>query len=680
MNTNPFVTEYTTPHSTVPFHRISIADYKPAILKGIEEEDAEIEAICSNPEPPTFANTIIALEKTGDLLHRTTSVFYNMLSAETCDELEQLSEEVSPLLSEHGNNITLNMRLFQRINTVYEENAANGFSALDSEEKRLLITTYRSFTRNGAKLSDEDKQTLRDITTQLSLLTLRFSQNKLKATNAFMLHITSEAKLEGLPQGIIDAARQEAISRNLEGWVFTLHAPSYGPFMQYSAREELRKQMYMAYNTICTEGTEYDNSDICRQLVNLRLQYAQLLGYHTYADYVLENRMAETPKRVQYFLHDLIAQYMPACREELAKLNDGKEIMPWNFAYISNNVKRKLFNIDSEMLRPYFELSRVKEGIFGLATRLYGITFRHNADIPVYHKDVEAYDVFDQNGDFLAVFYCDFFPRESKKSGAWMTSFTEQYIDEDGVNHRPHVSIVANLTKPTPERPSLLTLGEVETFLHEFGHSLHGIFANTRFQSLSGTNVYWDFVELPSQFMENYSIEPEFLATFARHYQTGEPMPAELTDRIIASRNFNVAYACMRQVSFGLLDMAYYTIDTPLPSDGTFSIKAFEQQAWQAAQVLPQIDGTCMTVQFGHIMSGGYSAGYYSYKWAEVLDADAFATFKRNGIFDKATAQSFRDNVLSQGNTLPPMELYTRFSGHEPTIDALLERNGICRK
>ncbi len=517
------------------------------------------------------------------------------------------------------------------------------------------------------------KQQLRELTEELDVLSLKFEENHRKDLNDFILHITNEKDLKGLPQSSLDGGRQEAKERGMDGWVFTLQGPSYGPFMQWAENRELRRQMYMAYNTICTHKNKYNNMEICRKLVNLRLKYAQLLGYKTYADYTLEDRMAENADNVYSLLRELIKAYRPVAEEELKELSQGAEIKPWDFSFLSNKLQQKKYNLDSEKLRPYFELSKVKEGIFGLATQLYGITFRRNPNIPVYHEDVEAYEVYDKDSSFLAIFYCDFFPRKTKKSGAWMTEFSEQWIDEKGVNHRPHVAIVTNFTKPTDEKPSLLTLGEVETFLHEFGHSLHGIFANTRYQSLSGTNVYWDFVEMPSQFMENYSIEKDFLNTFARHYQTGELMPDSLIESIVASRNFNVAYTCMRQVSFGLLDMAYYTLTEPLTGD----LCEFERNAWKEALLMPQLDETCMTVQFSHIMAGGYSAGYYSYKWAEVLDADAFGKFKEDGIFNQQTAQSFRDNILSKGNTEHPMTLYKRFRGKEPSIDALLKRNGI---
>ncbi|MBR2191726.1 MAG: M3 family metallopeptidase [Bacteroidaceae bacterium] len=676
---NPFFSTYNTPHETVPFDKISIDDFEPAILKGIEEEDKHIDAIVNNPQAPTFENTIEALENSGELLQKVTEVFFNLISAETTDEMDELAQKLSPLLSEHENNITLNEKLFERVKSVYENTDKE---TLTQEQRMLLQSCYDSFVRNGANLKEDDKQTYRRLTSELGVLSLQFSQNKLKDQNAFTLHVTDEADLEGLPESAIDAAKEEAKGRNMEGWVFTLQAPCYGPFLTYSAKRELRQQMYMAYNTICTHDNENNNINIVKQIVNHHREIAQLLGYKTYADYTLVKRMAQNSETVYNLLQQLLEAYKPTAEKEvedvkqMAREMTGDkqfELQAWDFAYYSNKLKERDYQINSEMLRPYFELSKVKKGVFGLATKLYGISFKLNVDISVYHPDVEAYEVFDKDGSFLAVLYCDFHPRKSKKSGAWMTSYKEQWTDKEGKNSRPHVSVTMNLTKPTAEKPSLLTLSEVETFLHEFGHSLHGMFANTTYKSLSGTNVYWDFVELPSQFMENYAIEKEFLNTFAFHYQTGEPLPDELIEKIMRSRNFNVAYACLRQLSFGLLDMAYYTQETEFNAD----VKEFEKAAWKDTQLLPQVAEACMSVQFSHIMSGGYSAGYYSYKWAEVLDADAFSLFKQNGIFDTTTAQSFRDNVLSKGGTEPPMDLYVRFRGQKPSIDALLKRNGI---
>ncbi len=672
---NPFFHPYGTPHDTAPFDRIRMEDYEPAFMEGMRLDNELTDKIVNNPEPATFDNTI-AFSVPDNLLSRVSNVFFNLLSAETNDEMDQLAQKLSPILTEHANNIMLNEKLFARIKAVYEHHRE-----LSPEEQMLLEKTYEGFIRNGANLSEEDKKKFRAISTELGQLTLQFSQNNLKETNNFQLHITDEGDLAGLPDSAIEAARMAAQEKGMEGWVVTLHAPSYTPFMTYADNRELRRRLYMARNTICTHDNEYNNVEIVKRIVNLRRERAQLLGYRTHADYVLKKRMAGNSENVYRLLNQLLEAYMPTARTEVADIEamahrtegDDFTLEPWDFSYYAHKLRMERYNIDAEMLRPYFELARVEEGVFGLATRLYGITFRENKNIPVYHPDVKAYEVLDKDGSYLAVLYTDFHPREGKQSGAWMTSYKEQWISKEDGNSRPHVSVTMNFTKPTDTKPALLTLGEVETFLHEFGHALHGMFANTRFESLSGTSVYWDFVELPSQIMENFAIEPAFLNTFARHYQTGEPLPAELIDRIISSRNFNVAYACIRQISFGLLDMAYYTLDRPFDED----IFRFEEKAWSRAMLFDQPSDTCMSVQFGHIMSGGYSAGYYSYKWAEVLDADAFSLFKEKGIFDMETAQSFRDNILSKGGTEHPMILYKRFRGQEPTIDALLKRNGL---
>lgn len=676
---NPFFENIHTPHDTVPFDRIAVEHYAPAIRRGIECQNEEIDTIVNNLESANFHNTILALEKSGQLLHRVEVVFDNLLNAETNDAMQELAKELMPLLSEHANNITLNERLFERVKTAYEH---RNNEPLTAEQRKLTEDTYEGFVRSGANLQGVDKEKYRELSRQLSLLTLQFSENNLKETNDYQLVLTDEAQLKGLPQSAIDAAAETAREKQQEGWVFTLHAPSYVPFLTYAADRDLRKEIYMAYNTKCTHANACNNLDIVKQLVNTRLALAQLLGYKDYATYKLERRMAQNSANVYHLLDQLLEAYKPTAQKEyaevqaLAREEQGADftLMPWDWGYYSQKLKDRKFNLNDEMLRPYFELENVKKGVFGLATRLYGITFQKNPDIPVYHKDVEAFDVFDKDGSFLAVLYTDFHPREGKRSGAWMTSYKEQWIDEKtGENSRPHVSLVMNFTKPTQDKPALLTFGEVETFLHEFGHSLHGMFANTTYASLSGTNVYWDFVELPSQFMENFAVEKEFLHTFARHYQTGELIPDELVQRIVNSRNFNAAYACLRQVSFGLLDMAWYTRTTPFEGD----VMAYEKQAWARAQVLPSVEGTCMSTQFSHIFAGGYSAGYYSYKWAEVLDADAFSLFKKQGIFDQKTAFSFRENILSRGGTEHPMTLYKRFRGQEPTIDALLIRNGI---
>lgn len=681
MNTsvnNPFLQPYATPHETVPFHLIRLEHYEPAIREGMRQEDEEIAAIVTNTEAPTFANTILPLAESGKLLERVTTVLFNLMSAETCDELEAIAEKMMPELSEHSNNISLNPELFARVKAVYEQRET---LTLTPEERQLLEKTYDGFRRNGANLSDADKETYRRLSMELSTLTLRFSQNHLKETNRYELVLTQAEQLKGLPPSAVEAAAHTAAEKGKEGWVITLQAPSYVPFMKYSDCRDLRRELYMAYNTQCTHDNEQNNFDIVRQLVNHRMELARLLGYTDYADYVLRKRMAEDSAHVYRLLDDLLEAYTPAAHREVAEVEtlarrlegDDFQLMPWGFSYYSEKLKNEKYQFDEEALRPYFELSRVKEGVFGLATRLYGITFRRNPDIPVYHPDVDAYEVFDTDGSYLAVLYTDFHPRAGKRSGAWMTSYKEQWTEADGTDSRPHVSVTMNFTKPTADKPALLTFSEVTTFLHEFGHALHGMFARTRFQSMSGTNVYWDFVELPSQFMENFAIEKDFLHTFARHYQTDAPIPDEWIQRIVDASNFNVAYSCLRQVSFGLLDMAWYTRREPFSGD----VAAYERQAWQRAQLLPPVDGTCMSVQFGHIMSGGYSAGYYSYKWAEVLDADAFSVFKQHGIFDRATADSFRQHILSKGGTEHPMTLYKRFRGQEPTIDALLKRNGI---
>ena len=680
---NPFLVPYNTPHNTVPFDKITTKDYEEAFMEGIKREDEEIDAIINNPEEPTFDNTLIHIDDSKgehyfDLLNRVSETFSCMLSAETNDELDALAQRMNPILTKHANDISLNKKLFERIKHVYEHHRQ-----LTPEEQMLLTNSYDGFVRSGALLDEEGKDRLRKITEKASLLSLQFSQNLLKENKAFELLITEESQLDGLPNTAREAAHLAAKEKGKKGWLFNLDFPSYSPFMTYSSQRELRKKMFMARGTECTHNNEYNNLDICKQLVNLRRELAQLLGYDTYADYVLKQRMASNVGNVYKLLNDLIDAYKPTAEQEVkeieeeAKKLEGQDfqLKPWDFSYYSHKLQMERYNIDAEMLRPYFEISNVIKGVFGLATKLYGITFKENNSIPIYHPDVKAYEVFDKDGSYLAVLYADFFPRKGKQGGAWMTEFQGQWIDHKGNNIRPHVSLVMNLTKPTPDKPALLTLGEVETFLHEFGHALHGMFANTRFASLSGTNVWWDFVELPSQFMENFAVEKDFLRTFAFHYATGEPIPDDLIDRIVKSRNFLAGYSCLRQVSFGLLDMAYYTMKEPFTAD----IIPFEKQAWKKAIITKQLPDTCMTTQFSHIMAGGYAAGYYSYKWAEVLDADAFSVFKKNGIFDRKTAQSFRDNILSKGGTEHPAILYRRFRGQDPTIDALLERNGIKR-
>ena len=679
---NPFFVSYNTPHDTVPFNRIKTSDYEEAFMEGIRRDNEEIDKIINDPEPPTFDNTLARVDLTKgehyyDLLDRVSSVFSCMLSAETNDELDALAQKISPILTEHSNDVSLNPKLFARIKAVYD----NPDRELTAEEQMLLEKSYDGFVRSGALLDQEGKDKLRKLTEEASILSLQFSQNLLKENKAYTLHIVDEKQLDGLPDTAKEAAAHTAKENGKDGWLFTLDYPSYSPFMTYSTQRELRKQMYMARNTVCTHDNTENNVEICKRLINLRREIAQLLGYETYADYVLKHRMASNIGNVYELLDNLIDAYKPTAINELKEIEakakgmegDEFQVMPWDFGFYSHKLQLEKYNLDAEMLRPYFQLDKVIDGIFGLANKLYGITFKENTDIQVYHPEVTAYEVFDKDGSYLAVFYADFYPRKGKQGGAWMTEFKGQWITRKGENSRPHVSVVMNLTKPTEKKPALLTLSEVETFLHEFGHSLHGMFANTRFESLSGTNVWWDFVELPSQFMENYAIEKDFLRTFAFHYQTGEPIPDDIIDRIHKSRNYLAGYNCLRQVSFGLLDMAYYTKKDAF----TDEILPFEKKAWEKAIISPQLQDTCMTVQFSHIMAGGYAAGYYSYKWAEVLDADAFSMFKENGIFNQDTAQSFRDNILSRGGTEHPMTLYTRFRGRKPTIDALLKRNGI---
>ena len=678
---NPFFNDYSTPHNTVPFHLIKLEHYEEAFMEGMKREKEELDKIINNEEEPTFDNTIIYKDETKgehyyDLLGRASTVFSCMLGAETNDDLDALAQKMSPLLTQHANDMQLNEKLFKRIKHVYEHHRE-----LTPEEATLLQKVYDGFVRSGALLNEEGKEQFRRLSEEASLLSLQFSQNLLKENKAFELHLTNEEDLDGLPESARQMAAHAAQEQNKEGWIFTLDFPSYSPFLTYSTKRELREKLYMAKNTEGIHDNPENNLAICTRLINIRRELAQLLGHETYADYVLEHRMASSVKNVYKLFNDLISAYKPQAIKELKEVEqlakemegDAFEIQPWDFGYYSHKLQLQKYNIDSEMLRPYFELSKVIEGVFGLANRLYGISFKENNEIPVYHQDVKAYDVFDADGSYLAVFYADFHPRKGKQGGAWMTEFQGQWINRKGENIRPHVSVVMNFTKPTPQKPALLTLGEVETFLHEFGHSLHGMFANTRFGSLSGTNVWWDFVELPSQFMENYATEKEFLRTFAYHFESGEPIPDELIDRIIKSKNYLSAYGCLRQVSLGLLDMAYYTQKDEFKED----IITFEKDAWKDAIITKQLPNTCMTTQFSHIISGGYAAGYYSYKWAEVLDADAFSLFKKNGIFDKNTALSFRENILSKGGTEHPMTLYKRFRGQEPTIDALLERNGI---
>lgn len=677
MNDNVFlISEYSTPHGTFPFDKLKLSDYLPAVKEGIRLHDAEIDAIVKNPEAPTFENTIVALERSGSVLSRVQYIFYNLLEAETCAEMDSLSEEISPLETEHSNNVSLNADLFKRVKAVYEQKDA---LELTPEQNMLLVKTYESFEKNGANLSDEGKEKFRELSKRLSLLTLKYGQNVLNATNAYKLNVKDSSDLAGLPSAVVEAAAKKAKDSQMEGWVFDLTYPSYAPFMKYAQKRELREQLYMAYNTKAASG-EFDNRQVVKDIVNTRLELSKLMGSNDYAERVLRYRMAENKENVYHLLNELLEAYKPTAMKEMeevqayAKAHGADfDIMPWDWSFYSEKLRDEKYSINDELLRPYFELENVKRGVFGLATKLYGLTFQKNDSIPVYHEEVEAFDVFDKDGSFLAVLYTDFHPRDGKRGGAWMTEFLCQHVDEKGVNVRPHISIVMNFTRPTDSLPSLLTFDELTTFIHEFGHSIHGMVANSHYESLAGTNVYRDFVELPSQMLENWAFEKEYLDGFAVHYKTGEPIPAELIEKIRRAANFNIGYATLRQLSFGLLDMGWHTITEPFEGD----VKAFESKAWSAAQTLPTVEEALMSTQFNHIFSGGYSAGYYSYKWAEVLDADAFSVFEKNGIFDQETATRFRKEVLERGGSEHPMVLYKRFRGEEPSILPLLRRHGI---
>nr|WP_315143773.1 M3 family metallopeptidase [uncultured Flavobacterium sp.] len=667
---------FKTKYNTAPFSQIKLEDYKPAFIENIAAAKAEIDTIINNPAAPTFENTIEALDFSGNALDRLSSIFFNLNSAETCDEMQKIAQEVSPLLTEFSNDITLNEALFQRIKTVYEQkNSLN----LSPEQATLLDKKFKSFSRNGALLSEEDKLKLREIDTELAKLKLTFSENVLAETNNYQLHLTNEADLKGLPEGAIEAASALAKSKDLEGWIFTLDFPSYIPFVTYADNRELRKEIAIASGKKAFQNNEFDNQAIALKIAKLRFERANLLGYETHSHFVLEERMAQHPDKVKSFLNDLLTKAKPAAEKEFAELSafakdlDGiEQLEKWDGAYYAEKLKQKLFNLDDEKLKPYFQLENVLNGAFTIANKLFGLTFTEIFDIDKYHEEVTTYEVKDEFGELVAIFYADFFPRKGKRNGAWMTSFKSQYI-KDGINERPHISNVCNFTKPTATKPSLLTFNEVTTLFHEFGHGLHGMLANTIYPSLSGTSVYWDFVELPSQVMENWCYEPEALALFAKHYETGEIIPQEYVDKIKESASFQEGMATLRQLSFGILDMAFHSNN---PS-GITNIKAFEKTAFEGTSLYPDVAENCMSVSFSHIFAGGYSSGYYSYKWAEVLDADAFAYFQEKGIFNKEVATKFKDNVLSKGGTELPMELYKRFRGQEPKADALLKRAGL---
>ena len=670
---NPLLAAWDTPHQTPPFSEIELSDYEPAFDAAIACSRAEIDAIVGNPSKPTFGNTIVALERHGALLDRISGIFFNLLEADTSDEMQEIALRVQPKLTELSNDISLNPELFARVKQVYEHPGR-----LRKEDRKLLEDTYQSFARSGAALSDADKELYRKYTSELSGLTLRFGQNALAATNAFTLNITDPKVVAELPAFVREGMAAEAKARGEKGWTVTLQHPSYLPFMTYSSNRELKEKLWKASNSRALGG-EFDNTEIVKKIANTRLKIANLLGYKCYADYVLERRMAENTKTVNDFLAELLAatkSYADAdyrtVSDYAATLGFKGQLMPWDWSYYTEKYKDEKYALNDELVKPYLKLENVKKGVFMLANKLYGLNFTPNDKIEVYHPDVTAYDVTDQDGRFMAVLYLDFFPRESKRSGAWMTEFRGTKI-VDGKETRPLVSLVMNFTKPTETAPSLLTFDEVETFLHEFGHSLHGMLGEGKYESQTGTNVYRDFVELPSQIMENWATEKEFLDLWAVHYQTGEPIPAEVVDRIVAAQNYLAAYSNVRQLSFGMTDMAWHTITEPFEGD----VEQFEVASMAPTQVLPVVPGTAMAPAFGHIFSGGYAAGYYGYKWAEVLEADAFSLFKEKGIFNREVSGSFRENILSKGGTEHPMELYVRFRGHKPETRALIEKMGL---
>ena len=668
-------TPFQTKHNTAPFSQIKLEDYAAAFIENIASARAEIDAIANNHEAPTFENTIVALDFSGEQLDRLSSIFFNLNSAETCDEMQKIAQEVSPLLTEFSNDVALNENLFKRVKAVYDQKDS---LTLTPEQTTLLDKKFKGFSRNGALLNEADKLVLREIDTELAKLKLTFGENVLAETNNYQLHITNEADLKGLPEGAKEMARSLAKSKELEGWIFTLDFPSYLPFVTYVENRELRKELAIAAGKKAFQDNEFDNKENVKRIVSLRHKRAKLLGYDSHSHFVLEERMAQNPEKVKTFLNDLLQKAKPAAQKEFAQLTafakelDGIEnLEKWDSAYYSEKLKQKLFSLDDEILKPYFQLEKVLQGAFTIAEKLFGITFKEVFEIDKYHEEVQTFEVLDEKNNLVAVFYTDFFPRKGKRNGAWMTSYKSQAI-KNGINNRPHVSIVCNFTPPTETKPSLLTFNEVTTLFHEFGHALHGMLANTTYPSLSGTSVYWDFVELPSQVMENWCYEPEALALFANHYETGEIIPQEYVEKIKESASFLEGLATLRQLSFGILDMTYHAVNQEIAD-----VKGFEKQAMDTASLFPDVAENCMSVSFSHIFQGGYSSGYYSYKWAEVLDADAFAYFQEKGIFNKEVATKFKENVLSKGGTELPMELYKRFRGQEPNADALLKRAGL---
>ena len=675
---NPLLMESTAPFGAPQFDKIRNEHYLPAFEAGIAEAKAEIDAIVANEEEPTFANTIEAMEYSGQTLNTVAGIFYNLMEANTSDEMQEIAEKVSPMLTEYSMYVSLNAPLFERVKAVYEKKDELG---LDADQMRLLEQNYMGFVRGGANLSDEDKALYSKWAEELSLLTLQFSKNVLAATNAYTLHVTDSTELAGLPEYVKTMGAEAAAEKGLEGWAFTLDYPSFSPFLKYSTNRELRKQIWTAYNTRAIGG-DFDNTENVKKIIDLRIKMANILGYETFADYALEDRMAKNRTTVNQFVKNLLEPSLVYAKKDIAdvykyaKKNgfEGKELMPWDFSYWSERYQEAEYALSAEELKPYFQLESCIDAVFGLATRLYGISFAELNDVPVYHEDVKVYEVKDADGRHLALFYADFFPRASKRGGAWMTSFREQSI-QNGVEYRPFISIVCNFTKPTADTPALITHDELTTFLHEFGHALHGIFAEGRYTSLTGTNVSRDFVELPSQIMENWAFEPEYLNSFAKHYQTGEPIPAELIEKVVAAKNYLAGYAQVRQLHFGYLDMAWHSL-TELPATGTVE---FEQNTLAPYAMMPSVEGAAFSTSFSHIFSGGYSAGYYSYKWAEVLEADAFSLFKEKGIFNTEVAASFRENILSKGDSEDAAVLYRNFRGHDPQPEALMVKLGLTK-
>jgi len=675
MSTNPLLKDFTTPYESVPFEKIELEHYMPAFKESIEKARKEIDVIANSNENPDFKNTIEALEYSGHQLDRVGSVFFNLNHAHTNDEMQALARDISPMLTEFSNDIIMNESLFLRVKSVYE-NKSN-FN-LNVEQERLLTDRYKSFVRSGADLDKDKKEKIREISKELSKLTLQFGENVLAATNKYELHLTDKNDVAGLPEGILEGAQGLAKEKEKDGWLFNLQFPSYVPFMQYADSRELREQMFRAYSSRCFND-EFDNQKVIQRIVELRLAKVKLLGYDSYADFVLEERMAKSADKVLGFLNELLEASMPKAKEEFQELQDYAKslgadfkLQRWDWAYYAEKLKTEKYDINDEITRPYFELNRVKKGIFDLATKLYGLEFKLNSKISKYHNEVDVYEVFDQKGEFISLFYTDFHPRSTKQGGAWMTSFTDQYL-KNGKDYRPHISIVCNFTRPTETKPSLLTFNEVTTFLHEFGHALHGMLSKCTYSALSGTNVFRDFVELPSQFMENYAFRKEWLDEVVEHYQTGEKIPAELVQKIIDSGNFLSGYSFVRQISFGLNDMTWHSVTEPV----TKAVSEFEDEAMASTELFDLVQESCMSTSFSHIFAGGYAAGYYGYKWAEVLDADAFEAFKENGIYDKSTANSFRENVLERGGSEHPMDLYLKFRGKEPSIEPLLVRSGL---